>query len=109
MEDDLIDTLRYAMTVRRSKKMTNRYYGRSPVQSLKTGSGSTISFDRSTQKKRLRGLSTRYSWTPEPETYDNPWDAPIWRKWMGRAEEFWDARLQASILWEFEKNDEGRR
>jgi hypothetical protein len=106
MEDSIIDTVRYTMIVKRNKKMMNRHYGMTSIQSLKTDSGSTISFDSNTQKKRLRGVSTRCSWTSEYGAYDNPWDAPIWRKWMGRADEFWNSRLQTSILSEFERNDE---
>ncbi|AGC34386.1 hypothetical protein HVTV-2_gp16 [Haloarcula virus HVTV-2] len=98
MDDDIIDTLRYAQRSRR-KQRTNHHYGKSIIQTARKNTK---------QYRRLRGTTTDFAWTPEPETYDNPWDAPIWRKWMGRAEEFWDARLQGRIFWEQSKNGSTR-
>lgn len=106
MDDDLIDSIRYAMKARR-KRRTNHYYGQSPIESLSTTTGSTIKYSRSTQKKRLKATSGVWTFVDEP-TYENPWDAKVWRQWQGRAEEFWDARLQGRIFWEREKNGDGR-
>jgi len=105
MEDDLLDTIRYAMAARR-KRSTNEYYGRSVVETISQKNGSTIQFDRSTQKKRFRGTITDFTFVPG--TYDSPWDAEICRKWEGRAEEFWDARLSGRLQWEWEKNGSTR-
>lgn len=97
MEDDLIDSIRYAMKTRRSKQMTNSHYGRSILST-------TIG-----QKKAatLKGTTTEFTWVPK-KTYDSPWDAEICRKWEGRAEEFWDARLQGRLFWEQAKNGSTR-
>lgn len=97
---ELYDTIEQSRKMKR-KRRTN-YYGTSP---LETAHKHVVAY----RSKRLRGATDVWSYVSEPESYDNPWDAPIWRKWQGRAEEFWDARLQPSIRWEYEKNHEGRR
>ncbi|AGM11630.1 hypothetical protein HCTV5_20 [Halovirus HCTV-5] len=106
MEDDLIDTLRYAQRSRR-KRRTNHYYGKSPIESVLENK-SVIQYSRSAQKSRLRGTITDFTFEAGPTTYENPWDAEIWRKWQGRAEEFWDARLQGPLMWEYAKNGSTR-
>lgn len=102
MDDDSMDALRYMVQGRSvGKAKRNSLYGKSileqAVKSVKVGSG-----------RRLRGTTTSFAWTPEPESYDSPWDAPICRKWEGRAEEFWDARLQGPLMWEYAKNGSTR-
>lgn len=98
---ELYDTIEQSRKMKR-KRRTNHYYGTSP---LETAHKHVEAY----RSKRLRGATDVWSYVSEPESYDNPWDAPIWRKWQGRAEEFWDARLQPSIRWEYEKNHEARR
>lgn len=58
------------------------------------------------KQQSLKGTTSfpnAYYEVAEP-TYENPWNAPIWRQWQGRADEFWSARLQNDLAWEFEKN-----
>lgn len=87
---------------RRKKRRTNHHFGRSILETAPSVKKKEYTFSG------MRGTTTKFAFTPEPESYENPWDAPIWRKWMGRAEEFWDARLQGRIFWELEKNGSTR-
>lgn len=100
MDDDSMDALRYMVQGRSAgKAQRNHYYGKSRLEDY---------VKQVNVGNRLRGTTTDFAWTPEPESYDNPWDAPIWRKWQGRAEEFWDARLQGPLMWEYAKNGSTR-
>lgn len=109
MEDSnrLYDTIRMNRR-RQTKSTTNQYYGESVFQTMTGKSGSTIKYSRSSHKSRLRGTITEFTFEAGPTTYENPWDAEIWRKWQGRAEEFWDARLQGRLFWEQAKNGSTR-
>jgi hypothetical protein len=94
----LYDTIQMSRR-QQTKRRTNQVYGQSILEKA------TKITDRS---RRLKGTTTAWTYVAEPETYDNPWDAVVWREWQGRAEEFWDARLQGRIFWELEKNESTR-
>jgi len=95
-----MDALRYMVQGRSAgKAQRNHYYGKSRLEDY---------VKQVNVGNRLRGTTTDFTWTPEPESYDSPWDAPICRKWEGRAEEFWDARLQGPLMWEYAKNGSTR-
>lgn len=82
--------------------MSQDVYGTLPVEQAKK----QITLNKKTHTHSRDTLRGRYNpfYTQEPKTYDNPWDAPVWRKWQGRADQFWSARLQPNIIWESFKN-----